>query len=285
VVFAFDGDKAGRQAAWKALSITLPVLGGNRAARFFFLPDGEDPDSLVRNIGTEAFNAQLLQALSPGECLAQGLVGQSGLSWQVADDARRLLSQSVELVKSCQDVGVQYGLVQALSKAAAMQEWQVEKVLGIRTGMAVHRRPERSEYKPTWKNGKRVVVDEVFDPAKSLSTRLLGLLVDFPALSQVWPREDEALLKQLPQAGLSTLLARLADATPNQVAHTADWMQPDEALQEWNDGWRQLVCQALQFVRDQCLKNGDVAPMTDKAVNDVRQWSERLRAECFKRGS
>jgi DNA primase len=53
VVFCFDGDEAGRKAAFRALESTLPVMHDGRQARFLFLPDGEDPDSLVRARGAE----------------------------------------------------------------------------------------------------------------------------------------------------------------------------------------------------------------------------------------
>ncbi|HIE54404.1 MAG TPA: toprim domain-containing protein, partial [Chromatiaceae bacterium] len=62
VVFAFDGDRAGRDAAWKALETTLPLLRDGRQARFLFLPQGEDPDSLVRRIGAEEFQAMVEKA-------------------------------------------------------------------------------------------------------------------------------------------------------------------------------------------------------------------------------
>jgi DNA primase len=62
LVFCFDGDKAGRNAAWKALNVTLPLMRDGRSARFLFLPDGEDPDSLVREEGKEKFELRLEQA-------------------------------------------------------------------------------------------------------------------------------------------------------------------------------------------------------------------------------
>ena len=65
VLFCFDGDQAGRNAAWRALEATLPNLQDGRRARFLFLPDGEDPDSLVRQEGTEAFQARLQQHAQP----------------------------------------------------------------------------------------------------------------------------------------------------------------------------------------------------------------------------
>ncbi len=61
-VFCFDGDEAGRQAAWRALTNTLPALSDGREARFLFLPEGDDPDSMVRREGPEAFERRLDQA-------------------------------------------------------------------------------------------------------------------------------------------------------------------------------------------------------------------------------
>ncbi|BAN46258.1 DNA primase [Metapseudomonas resinovorans] len=65
VLFCFDGDQAGRKAAWRALESTLPALEDGRRARFLFLPEGEDPDSLVRKEGTDAFRARITQHAQP----------------------------------------------------------------------------------------------------------------------------------------------------------------------------------------------------------------------------
>lgn len=65
VLFCFDGDQAGRKAAWRALESALPSLQDGRRARFLFLPEGEDPDSLVRAEGTDAFHARINQHAQP----------------------------------------------------------------------------------------------------------------------------------------------------------------------------------------------------------------------------
>ena len=62
VTFCFDGDRAGREAGWKALKVALPVMRQGREARFLFLPDGEDPDTLVRKEGAEAFEQRIREA-------------------------------------------------------------------------------------------------------------------------------------------------------------------------------------------------------------------------------
>ena len=65
VLFCFDGDQAGRNAAWRALEATLSSLQDGRRARFLFLPEGEDPDTLVRSEGTDAFRARIHQHAQP----------------------------------------------------------------------------------------------------------------------------------------------------------------------------------------------------------------------------
>ena len=63
VVFCFDGDEAGRRAAWRAVENTLPAMKAGRQASFLFLPEVEDPDSLVRAEGRQAFESRLDGAL------------------------------------------------------------------------------------------------------------------------------------------------------------------------------------------------------------------------------
>ncbi|WP_248803900.1 DNA primase [Pseudomonas sp. MWU13-2100] len=65
VLFCFDGDQAGRNAAWRALEATLGSLQDGRRARFLFLPEGEDPDTLIRAEGTDAFRARINQHAQP----------------------------------------------------------------------------------------------------------------------------------------------------------------------------------------------------------------------------
>ena len=74
IVFCFDGDAAGKKAAWRALNSALPSLKAGRDARFLFLPDGEDPDSLVKSAGAEQFMQNLADnALDAASFLFQQL--------------------------------------------------------------------------------------------------------------------------------------------------------------------------------------------------------------------
>jgi DNA primase len=76
VVFCFDGDEAGRKAAWRALENALPALADGKNAAFLFLPEGEDPDDFVRSRGKDAFEALLDRALPASEFLLAELSAQ-----------------------------------------------------------------------------------------------------------------------------------------------------------------------------------------------------------------
>ncbi len=97
VVFCFDGDAAGRRAAWKGLEAALPVMRADREVRFLFLPEGEDPDSLVRERGRDAFEALLRAALPLSTFLFEELGRKLELS--TPDGRARLIAQARPLLE------------------------------------------------------------------------------------------------------------------------------------------------------------------------------------------
>ncbi|SUT94368.1 DNA primase [Actinobacillus lignieresii] len=80
VICCYDGDRAGREAAWRAFENALPYLHDGRQLKFIFLPDGEDPDSFVRAQGKQGFEAYLQNALSLSDFLFDSLIAQVDLS-------------------------------------------------------------------------------------------------------------------------------------------------------------------------------------------------------------
>lgn len=80
IVFSFDGDKAGKQAAWRALQASLPLLRDDIAIRFLFLPEGHDPDSYVREYGAEGFRQAMEQALPLSRFMLNEWAGQHDLA-------------------------------------------------------------------------------------------------------------------------------------------------------------------------------------------------------------
>ncbi|HEY4747226.1 MAG TPA: DNA primase, partial [Steroidobacteraceae bacterium] len=101
VVFAFDGDRAGRAAAWRALQQALPEAREGREIRFLFLPEGQDPDTLVGAEGREAFEQRLQGAVPLSEYLVRELSEQSELAHadgraRFAESARPLFARVPE---------------------------------------------------------------------------------------------------------------------------------------------------------------------------------------------
>jgi DNA primase len=101
VVFAFDGDRAGRAAAWRALQHALPEAREGREIRFLFLPEGHDPDTLVGEEGREAFERRLESTLPLSEYLVRELSEQTELSHadgraRFAESARPLVAKVPE---------------------------------------------------------------------------------------------------------------------------------------------------------------------------------------------
>ncbi len=98
VYFCFDGDRAGRAAAWKALESVLPRMKDGRQGFFLFLPDGEDPDSIVRQEGQEGFDARLRDAMPLSEFFYTSLSSDVNLSSldgkaRLAERCKPLLAQ------------------------------------------------------------------------------------------------------------------------------------------------------------------------------------------------
>lgn len=98
VVFCFDGDKAGRKAAWRALEATLPKLREGLQAKFLFLPDGEDPDSMVRKHGEEVFAQQVEGATPLSEFFFNHFTAATDLS--SLDGRARLVQQAMPFIEN-----------------------------------------------------------------------------------------------------------------------------------------------------------------------------------------
>ncbi|KZY46769.1 DNA primase [Pseudoalteromonas shioyasakiensis] len=97
VICCYDGDRAGRDAAWRALENALPYLGDGKSLKFVFLPDGEDPDSLVQQEGKDAFEARLSEADDFTKVLFNKLSQEIDLT-QDAGKAK-LLSDALPLIE------------------------------------------------------------------------------------------------------------------------------------------------------------------------------------------
>lgn len=145
VVFCFDGDRAGRSAAWKALESALPRLRDGRQAYFLFLPDGEDPDTLVRKEGKEGFEKRLREATPLSEYFFSELSHEVDLG--SLDGRARLAERARPLIARLPDGAFRDLMAQELEKrtgARAVLEIDPAARRAVQRPVAVQRSLVRS---------------------------------------------------------------------------------------------------------------------------------------------
>lgn len=127
VVFCFDGDRAGRDAASRAVERALPTLRDGREVRLLFLPDGEDPDTLVRSEGAEGF-AQRLAAATP---LSEFLLNQlkAGADLGSVDGRARLVDLARPHLQALPPGAFRTGLQHAVAELSGLSGDEVEAAL------------------------------------------------------------------------------------------------------------------------------------------------------------
>ncbi|HEX7327620.1 MAG TPA: DNA primase [Casimicrobiaceae bacterium] len=127
VVFCFDGDAAGRKAAWRALENTLPALADGKEARFAFLPEGEDPDDFVRAHGKDAFERVLDEAVPLSEYLVATLASRHPPA--TAEGRAALVAAARPLISSVQAPILAALLRRRFGELAGLPEDQLSKLL------------------------------------------------------------------------------------------------------------------------------------------------------------
>ncbi|GKX60849.1 DNA primase [Leminorella grimontii] len=128
VICCYDGDNAGREAAWRALETALPYLNDGRQLRFMFLPEGEDPDTLVRKEGKEAFERRMEQAQPLSTFLFDTLLPQVDLS--TPDGRAKLSTLALPLIGKVPGETLRLYLRQELGmKLGILDDAQLEKLM------------------------------------------------------------------------------------------------------------------------------------------------------------
>jgi DNA primase len=129
LVFCFDGDAAGRKAAWRALEVSLPLAPDHKPIRFLFLPDGEDPDTYIRKHGKGAFEARVREA----ETLSQFLLAQLRVDVDLAtpEGRARLLSVAKSHVQKITAPALRLQLINEIAHLARVAEADIGGLLEL----------------------------------------------------------------------------------------------------------------------------------------------------------
>lgn len=250
VVFCFDGDSAGERAAWRALEASLPALRDGRQARFMFLPEGEDPDSLVQSEGRERFEARLAKAQPLAEYLFERLSGEVDLD--TLDGRARLINLAEPLL--------------ARLPQGAFRELALERLARLaRTERQTLHEPgaKRAAAQPT-----------AAQKIKRTPVRMaIALLIQRPALAE---RVVAGQLNEAQLPGVELLLALVEHAQARPRIHTAALLEafrnnpahkhleelaawrlpvPDEGLEREFDEKLALIQQHALYNRIQALES------------------------------
>ncbi|MHB0986664.1 MAG: DNA primase [Sulfuricella sp.] len=191
VVFCFDGDTAGRKAAWRALENSLALVGDEKSIRFLFLPQGEDPDSYVRKEGKAAFEAQLEAALPLSEFLLRELA--AGVDMKTLEGRAHFLKLAQPLVQQVAAPALRLMLQQKLAELSGISRNELDGLMPVKSAVKPTAAPSRVSRKPLQSLVRKLLQSLLFQPSLGVDfdmrlaggdsdeARTLSALLDFIA--------------------------------------------------------------------------------------------------------
>ncbi|WP_418139408.1 DNA primase [Oceanimonas smirnovii] len=207
VICCYDGDRAGREAAWRALENALPLMQDGRSLRFVFLPDGEDPDSLVRTQGKPAFEQLLDNAQDFGDFLFERLAQDS-----MDGDAgqHELAHKAAEAIMRVPEGFTREGLITQLSRQLNWGENERRiKELFQRL------KPTEKQEKPAPNRPQKLKLTPL--------RRAIALVLQYPAVAARLP--EMPALEDLSLPGMELLLALLNMVRKQPGMNTAQLLE------------------------------------------------------------
>lgn len=146
VIFAFDGDAAGRRAARRALDASLPQVSDNKSVKFLFLPSNHDPDSYIREMGAEAFEQLLRQAMPLSEFLLKEVAEGNDLN--TLEGRARMQYLAKPLLQAMRPSALRLQLVHSLAKVTKTTPAEIEVMFELAGRLAVPRRTAPRSARP-----------------------------------------------------------------------------------------------------------------------------------------
>lgn len=278
VVFCFDGDRAGRAAAWKALENALSQVREGRQIRFLFLPDGHDPDSLVGAEGREAFEARLKQALPLSEYFINHLSAQVDV--RSIDGRARFAEMARPLLERIPTGIFRELLADEVAKVVGLNRERMSTVLGPTassdTSVATSRAnvnsgaAHRSDHRDTVELRHRPGAGQVQAGRRNLVRQAIHLLVHHPEIA------DKVVLNPalatLDRPGVPLLIELVEELSRQPCANTG------VLLERWRErpDLKHLRTLSLQ----ECLVDSDgAARELAGALKHLGDEAARLRSD------
>jgi len=222
VAFCFDGDRAGKKAAWRALEITLPHIREGRQVRFAFLPDGHDPDSYVNEFGADAF----IKVLDDGLALSDYLIGElaSQVDLDTVDGRARLAELAKPLLQKIPTGVYRDLLMGSLADRVGLSAEKLERSIGQGPRNAGGESP--ASRGATTSLGRKIAA---FSGKPSVVRRAITLLLNHPEAGE---KLDVEKLAGVGRPGIELLLRLIETVQEDPTITTAGllerWRHEDE---------------------------------------------------------
>ncbi len=288
VVFCFDGDEAGRRAAARSLELALPAMQDGRQAAFLFLPEGEDPDSVVQKIGAEAFKAKVAAATPLSEYLFEH--HGEGIDLNNPDGLARLSKLVLPAISRIPGEVFRELMRRKLAERIGMSADRLP-------GAAPAPRPAILEDSPPAPPPRRPLAPSGHRRVQGSARSALRLLLQNPQLAR--EAGDTSALSALEEPDLPLLLELLAYLRKNPMASmggilgywygtpegdllnrlaAADPVPGHDAEQEFKDILRHLSSRVVSNLSEDRRRELESIPFTEMSPEQKQEYMSLLRA-------
>ncbi|RUM84676.1 MAG: DNA primase [Candidatus Thioglobus sp.] len=281
IVFCFDGDNAGRAAAWKALKIALPIIKAGLVIKFLFLPDGEDPDTLVKKESTKAFEARIEKAHTLSKFLFDHVKAEVDFDTiegktLFLEKVSVLINQvNYEIYQQQLIDGVAQVVGQSVDQVQTIFKQQAEQVISTSfdTIPVIDNEPQMPDFSdfsddyqapnPTPKENSAV---------KALMSRMIGLLLNYPVLAD---GTVEVRVRNIKRSEVLLELVRSAQMDEN--ISQENLIKPFQNKSGIYDRLQEL-CRLVPHLSETQAKDEFLSALT---AAEKRQESAKIKAEIF----
>ena len=249
VVFAFDGDKAGRAAAWRALQHALPEAHEGREIRFLFLPEGHDPDSLVGEEGREAFERRLESTLPLSEYLVRELSERADLAH--ADGRARFAELARPLLAKLQEGVYRELLLTRVAEVVGLGPQRLQELWSAGSALSPRTAPARAA------PARRIPAQTRVSAGRGSPIRqAIAWLVRFPAIAREVSAQERAGLDGCEEPGIELLRELLDNLREHPVQISA------QVIERWagkpgGDSLQKLL-QREELIADSAAAAGEL---------------------------
>jgi DNA primase len=239
VVFSFDGDRAGRKAARRALEACLPYVADDKTIKFLFLPSEHDPDSYIREFGTEGFEQQVHEAMPLSQFLLREAAGEHDLG--EPEGRARVQFDAKPMLQAMAPSALRLQIVRGLASMTQSTPGEIEALFELSKPVAAARKaPPRSKRQ---------------EPV-GLELKIIRAMVTHPSLAL---QVDEAALEAFRQFG------------PEQCEHLVHLVQTAQALGE-SATFAALAQQLKEQGPEYDAIIGEIAAAPEPDIDTERMW-------------